>query len=96
MDWMELLEIATKLGIPGAIFGFVVKIYKDWKASRESDLCVLRQLMLGIYRKYEDVKVWPQYEAESFFTMYKVYKKMGGNSFIKDIHDHVLTWEVDV
>lgn len=96
MDWMEILEIATKLGIPGAILGFAAKIWNDWKSARESDLCVLRQLMLDIYRKYEDVKVWPQYEAENFFRMYKVYKKRGGNSFIDDIHNLVLTWEVDV
>ena len=96
MELLEILEIAVKLGVPGAFLGLVAKIWNDWKAARESDLCVLRQLMLDIYRKYEDKKVIPHYEAENFFNMYKVYVKRGGNSFIKDLHDHVLTWEVDV
>ena len=96
LSLIEILEIAAKLGIPSAIFGIVVKIWNDWKAARESDLCVLRQLMLDIYRKYEDVKIVPQYEAESFHRMYKVYKKRGGNSFIDDLYKHFETWPVDV
>jgi hypothetical protein len=96
MDWLEILEIAIKLGVPSAMLGLIAKIWNDWKNSRESDLCVLRQMMLNIYRKYEVEKIIPQYEAESFCRMYRVYKKRGGNSFIDELYNHVTEWELEI
>ena len=53
-------------------------------------------MMLNIYRKYEVEKIIPQYEAESFCRMYRVYKKRGGNSFIDELYNHVTEWELKI
>lgn len=95
MTLLELVEILVKLGIPGAIFGFCVKIWNDRKAAKEGDLCVLRHMMLSIYYEYKDAKVVPQYVAESFTMMYKAYKKRGGNSFIDEVYAHFTNKELE-
>lgn len=96
MEWWEILELICKTGLPAALGGLVLKLWTEYKASREGDLCVLRQMMLEIYRRYEDEKAWPEYEAESFCKMHKVYKKRGGNSFVDNLKTITETWEIRV
>ena len=97
---MELLEIVAKwipiLGFVGSVIGFCIKVWKELKQAKEGDMCVLRQLMLNIYYKYKEAKVIPEYEAKNFLLMYEAYKARGGNSFIDEVHDHVVTWELEI
>ena len=97
MDWLEIAAKAvTILGFVGGILGFCLKVWKELKHAKEGDMCVLRQMMLNIYYKYKDKKVMPEYEAKNFALMYDAYKARGGNSFIDEVHDHVVTWELEI
>ena len=97
MDWLEIAAKAVPLlGFVGGILGFCLKVWKELKQAKEGDMCVLRQMMLNIYYKYKDAKAIPEYEAKNFLLMYEAYKARGGNSFIDEVHDHVVTWELEI
>ncbi len=61
---------------------------------RETDRCVLRELIETIYYKRRSSCELYQYEYESVALMYKQYKKLGGNSFVDKIWDIMQDWEV--
>jgi hypothetical protein len=97
---VEIIEIAAKvvaiLGFLGGVIGFCVKVWKEIKAAKEGDMCLLRKGMLDTYNKYKNTKIIPEYEAKNFMLMYDAYKARGGNSFIDEVHDHVITWELEI
>ena len=90
-------EIAKLIGSITAIIGALVAVYKiygEWKKARNGQLCLLRNELLKIYYKYKDAEELPQYEAQNFTMMYDAYKARGGNSFIDEVHKHVIKWEL--
>lgn len=95
---MEYLkELADVIGYVAAIIGALVggyKVYGEWKKARAGQLCLLRNELLKIYYKYKDREELPQYEAQNFTMMYDAYKARGGNSFIDEVHKHVIKWEL--
>lgn len=95
MDYLK--EIANAIGYISAIVGAiiaVVKFYNEWKKAKDGQLCLLRNEMLKIYYKYKDREELPQYEAQNFTMMYTAYKARGGNSFIDEVRNHVVEWEL--
>ena len=66
----------------------------DLSATRDGLRCVLRAEMLRIFYLHREEKRIRQYEAENFIYAYNAYKKLGGNSFIDQIHKEVIEWEV--
>lgn len=95
MDYVK--ELADVIGYIAAIIGAVVgayKLYGEWKKARNGQLCLLRNELLKIYYKYKDKEELPQYEAQNFTMMYDAYKARGGNSFIDEVHKHVIKWEL--
>jgi hypothetical protein len=95
---MEYLnEIAKVIGSVTAIIGALLamyKLYSEWKKAKNGQLCLLRNEMLKIYYKHKETEELPQYEAQNFIMMYEAYKARGGNSFIDEVHDHVIKWEL--
>lgn len=90
-------EIAKFIGSITVIIGVLVTAYKmycEWKKARDGQLCLLRNELLKIYYKYKEQEELPQYEAQNFIMMYEAYKARGGNSFIDEVHDHVIKWEL--
>lgn len=95
---MEYLKgAADTIGYITVIIGGVIaiaKIYSEWKKARNGQLCLLRNELLKIYYKYKDAEELPQYEAQNFTMMYEAYKARGGNSFIDEVHNHVIKWKL--
>ena len=50
--------------------------------------------MLKIYYKHVDEQTIRQYELENFIKLYEAYRSLGGNSFIIDVYNEILTWKV--
>lgn len=95
MDYIN--ELAKFIGSITAIIGALVTVYKmygEWKKAKDGQLCLLRNELLKIYYKHKDTEELPQYEAQNFIMMYEAYKARGGNSFIDEVHDHVIKWEL--
>lgn len=91
------MDIKTIAGLITAISSAAVII---WKARKwliniiEGIKCQLRADMLHTYYKNKDNKKIRQYELENFIMSYNAYIALGGNSFIKEIHDEVMSWAV--
>lgn len=84
-------------GIATAIVFFVKPVRERIFISRKQrngDMCLLRDAMLRIYYNNKDEQKIRQYEYENFLKMYEAYKAYGGNSFIDEIYEKVITWEV--
>lgn len=95
MDYIN--ELAKVIGSITAIIGALVAVYKmfgEWKKAKDGQLCLLRNELLKIYYKHKETEELPQYEAQNFIMMYEAYKARGGNSFIDEVHDHVIKWEL--
>lgn len=54
----------------------------------------LRSDMVSIYYHNVDAGTIRQYELQNFLMIYDAYKALGGNSFIDEIHETVMTWKV--
>lgn len=96
MEWLGIVAQVASIIASSGVIAYLAKRWKDKKAERDGDLCLLRKGMLDTYKKYKDTKVVPQYEMQNFALMYDAYKARGGNSFIDEVHDHVITWETEV
>lgn len=95
MDYIN--ELAKVIGSIATIIGALVAVYKmygEWKKAKDGQLCLLRNELLKIYYKHKETEELPQYEAQNFIMMYEAYKARGGNSFIDEVHDHVIKWEL--
>ena len=64
------------------------------KEQRDGQKCLLREAMLKTYYRNKDGEKIRQYEYENFLECYSAYKALGGNSFIDEIHEKVIEWEV--
>lgn len=72
----------------------VFNIKKESASEKEGVKCLLRSEILKIYYKGRDAQELEQYEAENFMKLYDAYKNLGGNSFVDEIHDHIINWNI--
>lgn len=96
---MSFLEIAAKavpvLTFVGGMIGVAAKVWKEYKKIRDAQKCQLRADMLRIYYHNKDRKKIRQYEKQNFVYSYEAYKALKGNSFIDDVHNDVMSWEME-
>lgn len=91
---IDLLDAAKWLAGVAAGAG-IVWAFIDWaKRIVAGILCHLRSDMLRTYYRHREEKAIRQYEYQNFILAYEAYTALGGNSFIKEIHDVVVEWEV--
>lgn len=81
-------------GAAALIAGPVRKAVKRKRARKQGDLAILRAHMLSIYYACRETKEVRQYELENFIEFYEAYSGQGGNSFMKKVHDEVITYDV--
>lgn len=62
--------------------------------SKETDLAILRNTITHLYYKYLPDKAMPYYERENLISLYQQYAYLDGNSYIHDIYEEMLKWEV--
>lgn len=96
---MNALEFAAKIApvltlLVGA-FGVIAKVWKEYRKIRDAQKCHLRADMLRTYYRNKDRKCIRQYEKQNFVYSYEAYKALKGNSFIDDVHDEVMSWEME-
>lgn len=72
----------------------VKKLVDKVEAVVEGIRCHLRSDMLSIYYHNVEAGTIRQYELQNFLMLYAAYKALGGNSFIDEIHEIVMTWKV--
>ena len=70
------------------------QIKKDLAQSKETDLAILRNTITHIYYKYLKDKAMPAYEKENLVSLYSQYSSLDGNSYIHQLYEEMLKWEV--
>ena len=96
-----ILKIAEYAGYITSIITLVCIAVKpirerlfEAKATKDAQKCLLRADMLKTYYKNVGTEQIRQYELENFMHEYDCYKALKGNSFIDEIHDKVVEWQV--
>lgn len=56
--------------------------------------CLLRNDILTMYDKCKESKKMTKYQSQSVHLSYEIYKKLKGNSFVKDIMDEIEKYEI--
>ncbi len=68
---------------------------KELMLQREVDLCVLRDLITGMYYKHLHEKKIHMYELEDVSALHDLYQKRGGNSYVHSLYRQMSKeWEV--
>lgn len=67
---------------------------KDNEVIKESSLCTLRNDITQIYYKHVDEKKFSTREKENLIKMNDAYKKLHGNTYIEEIYEETMHWEV--
>lgn len=75
------------VGEIGALIAFVKSIHRGTK-------CSLRNDILDIYDRCKDKKQITYYQLQSIKSSYEEYRKLKGNSFVKDIVERVDEFEI--
>ena len=57
---------------------------------RESLLCMTRNTLTHLHRKYMEADSIPYFERSNFSMLYDRYIALGGNSYIKDCYDDIM------
>lgn len=55
---------------------------------------ILRRNITKIYYKYLPYKKIPRYIKEELFILYKDYRNQSGNSFVKEIFEEMIDWQI--
>lgn len=100
---LQVLQIISLvIGIPSAAIVLLTSICKPFRAwlleryrGQETDRCLLRDRIVGIYYKHYHERKMRLYEYENLERLYKQYKKLGGNSFVDKVWEEVQEWTVD-
>lgn len=94
----QIAQIATSLSAIATALVFFVKPIREKlfnnRRTAEGEKCLLRSEMLKTYYKNSEAKRIKQYEFENFIKLYEAYKALGGNSFIDEVHDEVMSWQI--
>lgn len=95
MDWTAIL--IASVPVVGAIVTTLItsrQTRKDIKLIGIAQLDLMRNEIIKIYYKRQDVQKLYQYERESLDKLYEGYHSGGGNSFIEDIYTEMRHWKV--
>lgn len=95
MDWTAIL--IASVPVIGAIVTTIItsrQTRKDIKYVSMAQLDLMRNEIVKIYYKRQDIKELYQHERESLDKLYEGYHAGGGNSFIEDIYGEMRHWKV--
>jgi hypothetical protein len=65
------------------------------KALENGVVCLLRVKLIEYHAKYMELGYITTHAYENWMLMYKAYKAMKGNSFIDEIYEVVVTWQIE-
>lgn len=82
--WVQIIFL---IGTIGSILNF----FRNYNAATK---CSLRNDILSFYLSHKEEKQITLYEKEAIMLSYAIYKKMRGNSFVKNIVDEINSWKV--
>lgn len=82
----EIIKIILNWAIPvvlTGIFGFLVKLFKDMKTMKSSQLSLIRSQIVSKCEKYLEQGYLPEYARYCLNELFEQYKTLGGNHGIE-------------
>lgn len=76
------------------VVDLVTELRSRDEEAREINKIELRHSITGIYYNYCDKKVITHNVKEDICSLYSAYKKLGGNSYVHEIYEEMMSWEV--
>ena len=76
------------------IINEIDNLKKAFETNKETDLAILRNTITHLYYKYLKDKAMPAYERENLVSLYNQYTSLDGNSYIHQLYEEMLKWEV--
>ena len=98
--------INTTIGITiGAIISFLSNRVKNYsKKLKEKDqnndiqnealLFLLQSTLTSLFFQYDKNKELYDYQLRGWINMFKIYKKLGGNDFIDELKERIITFRI--
>lgn len=74
---------AVALGAMGAVLRQVKKILKALEANNDATRYILKERILHMCRKHQQLGAIPSEEGEILQELFREYKRLGGNSFVE-------------
>ena len=85
----EIVEVIESTIVPK-----LDNIKNDIKKLSSSECDLLRREINTIYFKYLPYKKIPEEEKQQLIFLFRDYHNLGGNSYVKDIYNTMMSWEV--
>lgn len=69
----------------------------DSKTQQHKNIAVveLRHSITEVYYQYREKKCFPLNAKEDVCSLYSAYTELGGNSYVHQIYDEMMTWETE-
>lgn len=61
------------------------------KQDNEDTLCLIRHTILEIYYTYRNEPALPHYEKENLIELYDTYRRKGGNHYIEQLYNELIS-----
>lgn len=92
---MQILNFVKNYWIQIVFFiGVLTSFFSFAYAMVEATKCSLRNDILAIWDRCKEKKQITQYQLQAVLYSYKIYKKLGGNSFVDEIIKQINSFEI--
>lgn len=89
----EIIKMALNWAIPvilTGIFSFLIKLFKDMKTMKASQLSLIRSQIVSKCEKYLEQDYLPEYARYCLNELFQQYKTLGGNHGIEVLVEQCL------
>lgn len=93
--WIKKIVIDTHNEQMDETVKLLKRIENRLTEQQQADICTLRHSITSIYEKYKEKKHLPVNIKEDLCSLYEIYTKLGGNSYVHEIYETMCKWEVD-
>lgn len=77
------------------IISMIDELQNKNEENKEIHIVKLRHSITSIYYQYCDEKVITLNIKSDICSLYEAYKKLGGNSYVHELYDEMMTWKVE-
>ena len=93
----EIILAVIKYLVP-LIMGYLISLLRNYskkdKLSQKALMIMLQSNLTNTYFQYEKKKVVPEYIYQNWTNEFKVYRELGGNSYVCDLAERAKDWKI--
>ena len=94
-EWIKTVAQETYKAETKEIMECLKDIKERLDIQQKADVSSLRHSITRIYEEYKNNKTLPSNVKEDLCSLYENYLKLGGNSYVKQITNEMLSWKVE-